>query len=257
MLPSKDQRETKRRRIGVLSEGDGSPSYVAMSFRAAKKEAADPNCAPDAMRTLVDMRSDQVGTVTAAMETQIRFSRDPFHRSRSDAITSELLMTTIRAMEKWHGSEAVQEYGCALLQSLLHNLDEGTAGLVPLEEAMNALLVAMGNHPRTLKVQCHACMALSNLFSGSDRTIADCAARFVKPNGGFQRVLWAMEQFRDETQIQEGGLGLLYNLFAYPLCGIPIRVSGAITAVARAIDSHHDNEDIQEIGRDVMKHFFP
>lgn len=264
MLRSQNQsRETKHRRIDTstsLQEDRTQRPCAATPFlgRSTKSANHSPSV-QDVIKKLLafDLKSDNASAVETAMKILLRFYDDSLHSDRRCMGSSETIVAIVSAMEKWYLQERVQEYGCALMKSVLHDFRENATVWAPLGDITDAIEGAMRNHSQALKVQQYSCLALSNLFSGCDRTLADCAVRFVKPQGGLQFVLRAMEQFHDDARLQNGALDLLHNLFAYLRCSIPIRVSGAITAVAKAIENHRDNTEVQASGRDVMKCFFP
>ena len=254
-------REAKRRKISSTEQDGSILASAEMSGSKNVENRTNDDLSSGLRRTVkaimdFDMHSDSIAIVTTGIKALIKIYGNPCHPERGSLASWDVITTIVLAMEKWRENEKVQEYGLALMQSVLHDLHEETLVENPLGECISTILMAMDNHQNAVKVNRYACAALSNIFSGCDRTLVDCAARFVKPRSGLDMVLKATKKFPD-AELQTAALGLLHNLFTFPFCNIPIRVSGAITAVAKALDNNLDDQEIQELGRDVMKCFFP
>ncbi|CAB9497072.1 expressed unknown protein [Seminavis robusta] len=253
--PTKECRSKTSQKPSVVEQEPKEPIIT----NSTKRGTATTSALSERMlaKTLSNVQSNQIKIAAAAM-TKLHKTCKSCPLTRKQAFKAGAPSLVLKAMSKWGNTELIQIYACATLQLIV--LDDLNGAAVPFhgKDMLKAILTAMNYFPESQKVQLVSFTAMSSLFSNTSEFEArHYAEYFVKEVNGIAVCLQTMESYLKDAKVQQGALELLYAMFRVSGCRIPIRVSGAITSVAKAIDSHRQNEDIQEWGGAVMKCFFP
>jgi hypothetical protein len=201
-----------------------------------------------------DMQSSDESIAANAIERLVRSSVPNYQKMIFAMGGHSLVLLT---MKKWPHSEAIQVWSCCLVTDLAY--DGEIALALARIEVTGVITTAIKNFPSSSLVQLFAMTALHN-FSfyttrahGNNDEIKSEARRFVHQLSGITLILAAMTRFPSNAMVQKHAIGAMSSLCADDTCKTMIRNSGAITAVAIAIDYHPKDEDIQSCGSLFMQ----
>jgi hypothetical protein len=160
----------------------------------------------------------------------------------------------LSVMRKWWKNLDIQAEGCRCFQNMMHECYDAKYSFSRIC-GMDVIISIMNRFPTSVIIHRSACGALSNFFNSSEDTIKKEIHRFVHDLDGISLVMTAMKQFPDDATVQKWACGFLVN-FIQAEDKEPIRRSGAVTAVAAAIDMHPKDKEIQTWGAEFMKCIF-
>lgn len=158
----------------------------------------------------------------------------------------------ILIMKRWAHKLSVQRYGCDCIKMLLCHKR------TPLIKAkgMEVVLATMEKFPESSELQQRGSAALSNFFASFGSRPEDEKERltpFITDLGGLVVLVKAMEKFPDNAKLQRYCCGIMSNFAPMTEFHMAMKVTGGMSAVAKAHENHPDDESIKKRARRTMK----
>lgn len=158
----------------------------------------------------------------------------------------------ILVMRKWAHKLSIQRYGCDCIKMLLcHQRIAIIKG-----KGMEVVLGTMEKFPESNELQQRGSAALFNFFANLSSRPEEEKERlfpFVTDLGGLVVLVRAMERFPENTKLQQYCCGILSNFAPMEDFHQAMKVTGALSAVAKAHENHPDDPSIKKRARRTMK----
>jgi hypothetical protein len=162
-----------------------------------------------------------------------------FSRARKeDIIDCDGFSAVVAVMEKYEDVVEVQIRACAVFQVFREGLPECTIISIERSGGTTAILRAMANHPQDASLQGNACSAL----------IGQAVVRFLDDERAntnlIEVIVQAMNRHSDDYSVQNGGIGVLWNLsLGSPENKTAVVEAHGFDAVSAAAEKFWDKSD--------------
>ena len=211
----------------------------------------------EALPTLLldDMQKKTSKDVSNALKVLKGSLSDANEKNEEYAAEASLLgapSIVILCMKKWAHKVSIQRYGCDCIKMLLCH--QRTA--IIKAKGMQLVLQTMERFPESVELQQRGTAALFNFFANypsRPEEEQELLRPFIDSLGGLTVLVKAMERYPENTKLQVYGCGIVSNFSPVQEFHQAMKVTGALSAVAKAHENHPDEPSIKKRARRTMK----
>jgi len=157
-------------------------------------------------------------------------------------------LAAIETMRRFPNTASIQAEACRVLLNMSYAQVE-TQRTIGDMGGMVLVLTAMFLHPKHRSLQYHGMAALVNLIAYQK----DNAVRLSREASGLEVIAKVMDVHIDNVTFQRSGCRAFWNLCRWQECKSRVLESGGFVAVAKALEHHQNNADVQKYGKHAMR----
>jgi len=158
-------------------------------------------------------------------------------------------ITIVTKLNKYKNNEYIESNGiCVLVNATWKDMNNQLRSVIADVDGIEAIVEAMTIHSASSVIQRRGLMALRNIS-----ILEENAEKLVLEIGIIPMIIQVMTMFSDNVEVTTIACDLLKKLGSYEKLHKSMVDANVLSALARAIEQHENNEEVQRRARRAMK----